>query len=229
MHKRAVREKEFEDASKSGLQIKQKVIEQHIPKNSPLVAGFQRMDQAEEDTLAKLHDINYYIALRNHSFIEFKHLIELEEMHRMPYSSRKYINETGCRNIIQKISFCLFDSNIASKIRRVNFISILCDGSTDASVTELEVIYIVFFDFDALKLVLSFFEVAALDESQDPTGLKKVIIEAFKRNNLNSVLNIIAFLSSDRANVNCGKECGLIVLLQEERPWVVFIWCFFYR
>ena len=104
---------------------------------------------------------------------------------------------------------------------------LLCDGSTDASVTEQEVIYIVFFDFDALKPVLSFFEVAALDESQDPTGLKKAIVEAFKRNNLNSVLNKIAFLSSDRANVNCGKECGLIVLLQEERPWVVFIWCFF--
>ena len=87
MQKSCSGKKEFEDASKSGLQIKQKVMEQHIPKNSPLVAGFQRMDQAEEDKLVKLHDIAYYIALRNHSFIEFIHLIELEGIHGVSYSS----------------------------------------------------------------------------------------------------------------------------------------------
>ena len=96
MHKRAVQEKEFDNESKSGFQIKQKVIEQHIPKNSPLVAGFQRMDQAEDDTLVKLHDIAYYIVLRNHSFIELKHLIELEEIHGVSYPLLKYMNETDC-------------------------------------------------------------------------------------------------------------------------------------
>ena len=54
--------------------------------------------------------------------------------------------------------------------------SILCDVSTDASITQQEVINIVFFDPDALKPVLSFFEVAALDESQDATDLKNAII-----------------------------------------------------
>lgn len=49
------------------------------------------MDQAVEDMLIKLHDISYYIAARNHSFIEFKHLIELEEINRVSHSSQKYI------------------------------------------------------------------------------------------------------------------------------------------
>lgn len=40
MHKRALWE-EFEDVSKSSLQIKQRVIEQHIPKNSSLVQVFK--------------------------------------------------------------------------------------------------------------------------------------------------------------------------------------------
>ena len=164
--------------------------------------------------LVKLH-ISYYIPLRNRSFIEFKHLLELEEIHGVTYSSRKYMNETGCRNIRQNISFCLFDHDIASKIRRVNFISILCDGSTDASNTEHEVICIVFFDPDALKPVSSFFEIAALDESQDVTGLKSAVIGAIKRNNLNSVLNKIAFSSSDGANVNCGKKSGLLCFVHE--------------
>lgn len=63
-----------------------------------------------------------------------------------------------------------------------------------------------FLDPDALKPVLSFIEVIALDESQDATGLKNATIGAFKRNNLNSVLNKITFLSSEGANVNCGKN-----------------------
>lgn len=54
--------------------------------------------------------------------------------------------------------------------------------------------------------MLSFFGVTALDKSQDATGLKNATIGAFKRNNLNSVLNKITFLSSEGANVNCGKN-----------------------
>ena len=133
------------------------------------------MDQAEEDTLVKLHDIAYYFALRNHSFIKFKHLIELEEMHGVSYSSQKYKNKTGHRNIIQDISFCLFDCVVTSNIRWVNFIFILCDCLADASVTEQEVIHIVFFDPDVLKPVLSFCEVVALDDSH-ATGLEYAII-----------------------------------------------------
>ena len=175
------------------------------------------MDQAEEDILVKLHDIAYYITIRNHSFIEFKYLIELEEIYGVSYSLRKCMNETGCRNIIQNIFFfCLFHRDIASKKWRVNFMSILCDVSTDASITQQEVINIVFFDPDALKPVLSFFEVAALDESQDATDLKNAIIGLFKCGNLNSILNKILILLSDSANFNCGKESGLIALLQEE-------------
>ena len=63
------------------------------------------MDQAEEDILVKLHDIAYYITIRNHSFIEFKYLIELEEIYGVSYSLRKCMNEMGCRNIIQNIFF----------------------------------------------------------------------------------------------------------------------------
>ena len=42
-------------------------------------------------------------------------------------------------------------------------------------------------------------------------------------------MNKITFLLSDGANVNFGKESGLIAVLQEKRLWVVFIWCFSHR
>ena len=39
----------------------------------------------------------------------------------------------------------------------------------------------------------------------------------------------IVFLLSDEASVNSGKHSGLIRLIQEEFPWVSFIWCFSIR
>ena len=43
-----------------------------------------------------------------------------------------------------------------------------------------------------------------------------------------SVLSKIVFLFSDGASVN-GKDSGLIRLLQEDFPWISFIWCFSQR
>ena len=40
------------------------------------------------------------------------------------------------------------------------------------------------------------------------------------------VLSKIVFLSSDGASVNSGKDSELIRLLQEDFPWISFIWCF---
>ena len=72
-------------------------------------------------------------------------------------------------------------------------------------------------------------EVVAPSESQDAPGLKKAIIDTFKRNSLESVTEKIVFLSSDGALMNCGKHSGLIKLFQEDYPWVSIIWCFSHR
>ena len=75
-----------------------------------------------------------------------------------------------------------------------------------------------FLDPDALKPVLSFIEVIALDESQDATGLKNAFIDVFKCNNLNSIINKSYFYHQMVQNVNYGKESGLTALLQEAHP-----------
>ena len=53
--------------------------------------------------------------------------------------------------------------------------------------------------------------------------------DSFKENSLERALEKIIFLYSDGASVNSGKDSGLIKLLQEEYPWISFIWCFSHR
>ena len=39
-----------------------------------------------------------------------------------------------------------------SKLVRVNFLAISCDGTTNASITEKEVVYVFFVDSDSMQL-----------------------------------------------------------------------------
>ena len=77
---------------------------------------------------------------------------------------------------------------------------------------EQEVAYVVFADPKKGKPTLAFFEVVAPFKSQDALGLKKAIIDTFKRNSLESGIEKFVFLSSDGALVNCGNHSGLIKL-----------------
>ena len=65
------------------------------------------------------------------------------------------------------------------KLTMVNFLAVLCNRSTDKSVTEQEVVYVAFADPETGKATLAFFEVVATSESQDAPGLKKAIIKTF--------------------------------------------------
>ena len=61
-------------------------------------------------------------------------------------------------------------------------------------VTEQEVVYVAFADPEKGKPILLFFKAVALSESQDAPGLKKAIIDTFKRNSLESAIEKIVFL-----------------------------------
>ena len=63
-------------------------------------------------------------------------------------------------------------------------------------------------------------------DSQDAPGLKQCIFDTFKEHKVGDLIPKIVFLLSDGASVNGGKHSGLIQLIQEEFPWVSFIWCF---
>ena len=102
----------------------------------------------------------------------------------------------------------------------MNFIAVLCDESTDNSVTEQEVLFIIFVDPETSKPTIKFLEVVTPSDGQDLPGLKDAIKATFKKHSLESVLEKMVFLGSDGALVNSGKNSGLIKLFQEERPWL---------
>ena len=67
--------------------------------------------------------------------------ILLKKNHGIQFQCGPYGNESSCSNFIKAI-WILFQKDIYKKLLQVNFTSILCDGSTDTSINEQELVYI---------------------------------------------------------------------------------------
>ena len=176
--------------------------------------------------MVKLYNIAHYITVKGCAFTSFEDLIELEKLHGANFQSGLYENKSGCKDFIKSIAEYFFKQDIYTKLVRVNFIAILCDWTTDASIAEQEVVYVFFVDSDSIQPTLEFFEWLGLDSSQDATGIFDAMIAAFQKHDLSSLLQKIIFLCSDGTSVNSGHKSGLISLLCEDRESVTFIWCF---
>ena len=94
------------------------------------------MAEKEREPLVKLYNIALYIAVKGRVFTDFEDLIELENLHGVKFQAGSYENESGCKYFMKSIAEYFFKQDIYSKLVRVNFIAILCDGTTDARITE---------------------------------------------------------------------------------------------
>ena len=110
------------------------------------------------------------------------------------------------------------------KLLKSNFISILCDGSTDLSVIEKECVYVQFVEPSSMKINVTFLSLQDLS-SQDASSIYEAIKKAFTEVELETCLDKIIFSASDGAAVNTGLKNGLIKLIRDDRPQVGFVWC----
>ena len=224
-----MKEKNHKDAISTGSSTHPKKVIHEVPTYSARGSASRKMAEKEREALVKPYDIAHYIAVKECAFTDFEDLIELQKLHRVKFQSGSYENELGCKDFIKSIAEYFFKQDIYSKLVRVNFIAILCNGTTDTSITEREVVYVFFIDLDTMQPKLELFECLGLDSSQDATGIFDAMIAAYQKHDLSSLLQKIIFLSSDGASVNSGHKSGLVSLLHEDREWVTFIWCFSHR
>ena len=127
------------------------------------------------------------------------------------------------------ISDYLFQMDVKEKVSRANFIAILTDGTTDAAITEQEVVYLLYLDPDDFVPQLSFFTVSELHQGQDAAILKSAIVNAFTGNGMEDALRKIVFFGSDGTWINSGLKFEMITKLKEDFEWVVFVWCLSHR
>ena len=131
----------------------------------------------------QLFEVAYLIAKKGKSFTDCHDLIELEKPHGVKFDVT-YDNKNACADFIRHISQSLFDINVKSTLKRVNFITILCDGETDAAVIEKEGVFVLFVDPDDITLSLTFYSLK----------VAQVIKQVFAENHLSHLVFRTVFL-----------------------------------
>ena len=111
------------------------------------------MSTNEKDHMGKIFWAAYYLIKSNQAFKKFPLLIELEEGIKFMES---YKNNKSVHEVIINIAEEIENKNL-EKVACSNFVSFLCDGSTDSSTTEKELMYIIFLDPDTHEVQLKFF------------------------------------------------------------------------
>ena len=182
----------------AGISLPPRRVEQQMPPNSAITIGLQRMDEKDRNTVQKLHEISFNIALQHLPFTALRSQVEIEKLHRVNFM-RLYENETACKTFIFGILEYLFEETVTEKLELVNFIAVLYDGSTDNRVTEQEVLFIIFVHPETFKPTIKFLEVVKPSDSQDTPGLKDAITATFKKHSLEAVLEKMVFLGSHGA------------------------------
>ena len=131
-----MKKKNHENTISAGSSIRPKKAIHKVPTYSTIGSDFRKMAEKEREPLVKLYNIALYIAVKGRVFTDFEDLIELENLHGVKFQAGSYENESGCKYFMKSIAEYFFKQDIYSKLVRVNFTAILCDGTTDVRITE---------------------------------------------------------------------------------------------
>ena len=91
---------------------------------SPIYLGIQKMSEQDCETLLKLHNISFHIALQRLLLTAFQNQVALEKLHGVKFTGA-YENEYTCKNFIIGISKYLFEEKIKKKLHLVKITFII--------------------------------------------------------------------------------------------------------
>ena len=113
--------------------------------------------------------------------------------------------------------------SLAESVANARYFACLGDGSTDSSVTEQEVVYVLFLGNGVLAV--QYVDKESV-ENANAEGAKKSIEDWFQVLDVTSLKNRLVGINLDGASVNIGKKHGAATLLKESLPWLKVVHCF---
>ncbi|XP_071854674.1 uncharacterized protein [Apostichopus japonicus] len=105
-----------------------------IYSSTPLGKAFKKSNSDEESRVSKLIEISYMVAKEELPFSKFPSVCKTEKRHKVPLGT-KYINEEKCSEFTTSIGQA-FEDELVQELNQSPYITILTDGSTDASVRQ---------------------------------------------------------------------------------------------
>lgn len=166
------------------------------------------------------------IALSNKPYSDFKWMCQLDQIKGLDLGST-YHNDKSCRVFIKAIAMTEREK-IKTEVQSSDFVSILCDGSTDAAIIDNEIVYIRYVSKTGPKVTfLGCMQVSKADAK----GIFNAIVRACELNGIcwQSIVTKLVALGCDGASVMLGSKGGVAALMKRENSAVVPVHCFGHR
>lgn len=187
------------------------------------------LEKADKQTLSnmdKLYRSAYYLVKKERPFSDFEPILELQELNGLKIGDR-YRNDKGAKDFVCHIAEHYVDK-LKSLLQNGNYFSVFCDGSTDRTESEKEVIMIrVLENFYPKMIYLKLEE----PPSTKANGILSAINNAFQSLDFPEYKQKLVGFGTDGANVMLGHRAGVVKLLKDEgnTPWVLTVWCLAHR
>ena len=167
----------------------------------------------------------YNLAKQERPFYDFPDLFKLQEKNKMPGIKKCYRNDRAAANFTDSIAKVTEDS-FAKDLAKARYFCILSDGSMDSSITEEELVYVLFLLCG--KPTLKFLSTEPAN-NVNAEGILSCIKEAFEQVIVLDLSKKVIALNIDGAAVNTGVHHGVGALMKESSPWLQVIHCFNHR
>ncbi len=201
-------------------------------KQPTVIEGFVQMSDIMKEQIKKKFELAYFVAKKELPFTMYEDLVTLEKHHGVDIGNA-YVNRIECADFIDYHGEYL-SKTLTNDLKEAKFYSVLTDGTTDCSVTEKELVYVLYFNpkqtGENIGVKLAFLCLKDVKKADAP-GIKSVIESSFASLGItnNELYSKLVGFGADGASVNSGDKNGVKALLQEKSPWLIFQWCVAHR
>ena len=183
------------------------------------------MSQRDRDHLTTKFNCVYYLLKRERPFVDYPELLRLHLKNKGPDIGESYRNDRAAADFSQIIANT-YHQELVENMTKARYYSILNDSSSDTSITEKELVYVLFLEDGTPRIKYASIEDVKNANSE---GILDCIKESFHRLGITDIYKKIVGLNVDGASVNTGEFNGLGAKMKAMAPWLEVIHCFNHR
>ena len=179
----------------------------------------------DENACCVLFNSTYDLVKQVRHLSDLRDLLKLQEKNFTPGIKECYRNDRAAGNFLDVIGKVKMDS-LQKDLANAHYFCVFSDGSTDRSVIEEELVYLLFLKSE--KPLLKFLSIEPTNNA-NAESIIECIKTAFQRTGILDFPKRIMRLNVDGASVSTGVHNRVGVLMQADSPWLQVIQCFNHR
>ena len=192
----------------------------------PIDIAMHRLNDNNKGILMKLFNTVYFILKMEMPFTSLSSLLALQKKNGSDLQKlQSYNTDQACRRLSVDITDVI-RSDILQKIRETDVISVMFDGATDISTTEVELVYVrLLVDGHPENYYLALKNI----EHAHAEGVFNAICRAFTDNNVPNWHDKVVGIGCDGAKVNVGIHNSVATRFKTDHNYIVVMHCVAHR